>query len=207
MKLNGKDVNKVTYNGQTVKTWIHNGVEIFGDERVIYSAELGFVETIVPNNVVGTPFIDAEWIDAERWSDQFDDDNDDSGVVGCYSGNSDMADLIDYMGWNVFTDKTYSKYKYVQIHYTYGAKITNLSDNANQYGRCWVRDKGYICTVTYQHRTASGNGIITIPTNDIIANPGWYWCTVDSHLYRIGDAIRAGIGITKIVLTNNEPTE
>lgn len=39
--INGTSLNKMTHNGHKVKTWIHNGVEVFRAEKIIWT-ELPF---------------------------------------------------------------------------------------------------------------------------------------------------------------------
>lgn len=185
MKLDGNHITTVIYNDRKVKIWKHNEVDIFSSKRVIYSAEVYFIDNIVPFGANQFRFIDSNWI--ENVPDVvYSDNTDHNGSGGIAKNFGTLTDIA-------------NKYKYIQIHYVYGAKWSSTNNIAQ--GRLNIFGDEYI--VNHVEQSFSGNGVKTFLVNNI-TNP-----TISTVYTAFGryDEILLGFGITKIILTNDEPTE
>ena len=193
MKHNGTELQSMTFNGQVVRSWVHNGVEVFCARRIVYSATLGYIQDNVPSHIIGIPFIDEEYIT---------NDNPKLAYVMWY--DKDSGNQVDYSKIVTPTDRALLSYKYVEIHYEYGIRITyHEYSEYDASGTCKVNGKivGY-CNYTY-NRSDSGSGVLILPIDELGSNEiRAYVSTMDKK-----DRIYAGIGITQIILTNEKPAE
>lgn len=213
LKVDETDVQSMTFNGREVNKWVHNGVEVIGD-RMIYSAELDFrifgsKTTVAPISVKGDPFIDTELLDSSNWSNQIGSTGGALSAYDYYEPLNIKTDILHLDG--ILTDKAYLRYKYVQIHYTYGAWIFQ-NGSYGQKASCSIMGESVV-DINYQGTnypdTESGSGIITIPITDIPTQYGstYTFATVSVAIANSNDFCFSGVGITKIVLTNIKPTE
>ena len=205
MTHNGIELQSMTYNGQEVNSWVHNGVEVFTAEREIYRATLGYVITTggdvqnnIPKEVTEVTFIDTDYI------------TDTEGIAYVDSISTTVSDVHDYGTIGTPTSKALSRYKYAKIYYEVALSIYRTS--SEDYGhkaRCSLNGNqiAYISKESYPDSNKDyplTEGIMTIPIEKLNSTAVLF---AYSKSRRQGDQIYAGIGVTKIVLTNKEPTE
>lgn len=192
MKHNGTEVKTMTYNGHAVNSWVHNGVEVFTAEREIYSAGLEF-NYDVPYKTLENPYVDNEYI---------------SSISGTAHADSTTQTTTAFGRWHYIgklTDKALSDYKYVKIYYTAGVNFVHRAGGSSQNVGAYIYNGSSPVVRVYTSTRGEKelvSEVYTIPTREF-ANIQFR--PFGESEYQ-GDVLAAGIGITKLVLTNKKPS-
>ena len=196
MKHNNTELISMTYNGNDVMSWTHNGVEVFNSEIEIYNASLEYRTSFpegIPCGISGEPYVNSKYITDVNALAYADTNKTFWGLTGTDIVNSSLG---------ILSELALSRYKYIHIHYYYGAGV-NKSSYDGQTAYC------SICEQKLDEATVYKSPIITTGVKIITTQE---FNSYTDHLYaqatnkRQGVHTYAGIGVTKIVLTNKEPT-
>ena len=190
MLVDGIAIKTMKHNDRFVASWIHNGKEVL-TESVIYSAELQF-NNEVPQSVSGTPFIDTYYLASVQ------------GVAYAQAVNA-MADMTTTIQIGTLTNKALSTYKYAKIYYTAVGNVAykaNFGSSLYPYAECLINEdrvvKAGLGYTDGDVGVKSISGVYVVPIENFSSLKIIAFC---DRVHQ-ADLIYAGIGITRIALSN-----
>lgn len=195
-KVDNTTIRSVTYNDKKLESWIHNDAEVFTAEKLVFSASYSYFinpsnssEKVFPLAIDGVPFVDKSYIS------EFD------SCVHINSQEHNNQGYEERVTIGQLTDKALQKFDYARVYYECGSYVSSAGDHA--YGYCEIADRSELVYVSATGDSLSESGFVIVPASSLHStNVKAYF-----HIWGSGDNIDVGIAITKIVLTNEKPTE
>lgn len=189
MTHNGTELQAMTFNGQEVMTWVHNGVEVFSSNPIIFSAEYEKAADFdIHTKVSGTPHIKSAYITTAE-----------TGIIAKANFSSTVECDI-----GTLTPLAISNFKYVKIDYTYA----HLNCKDGNYAFIFFRG-GRIVRASSNYPPVTSDFIsksVVLPISSLESN-SLGTVKVETSTSSTKYIANASIVVTKIVLTNEEPTE